>query len=143
MNNNHASYLDAIFKRKAQDKAIRQMKALIKDIEFDGFVVTGVSGITMGSIMARICKKNLMIIRKEEDNDNHSFYNIENYIPGKRYIFLDDLVASGNTFKRVKREICNLHKLWKKTGYISDQKKSKIIGRLLYADNATYDKGVN
>jgi len=129
----HASYLGAIFDRKAQDKAIREMKALIKDIEYDGFVVIGVSGITMGAIMARSCRKRLIIIRK---NDNtHSGHTVENFDSGS-YIFLDDLIASGLTFKRVKKALREAHQRFSWIG----KKAPKIIGKLLYCDDATYTK---
>jgi hypothetical protein len=139
MSDNHASYLNAIFKRKEQDKAIREMKAIVKDIQFDGFIVTGVSGITMGSIMSRLCRKKLIIIRKENDNDTHSYYDIENMDVGK-YIFLDDLIASGNTFRRVKKKFNTMFLMYKKSGYYSKEKAPKIIGQLLYTDKATYTK---
>lgn len=137
--NNHASYLNAIFIRKAQDKAIREMKVLVKNIKFDGFIVTGVSGITMGSIMARSCRKKLIIIRKENDNDTHSYYDVENMDTG-RYIFLDDLIASGNTFRRVEKKFKAMFLMYKRSGYYSKQKAPMIIGQLLYADNTTYTK---
>lgn len=129
----HASYLEAIFNRKAQDEAIRNMKALIKDIEYDGFVVTGVSGITMGAIMARSCRKKLIIIRKS--NNTHSGHSVENFDSGS-YIFLDDLIASGLTFKRVKRELRDAQQRFSWIG----KKSPKIIGKLLYCDDATYKK---
>lgn len=131
----HASYLDAIFDRKRQDLAIRKMRKLIKDVEFDGFIVTGVSGIAMGAIMARSCKKTLTIVRKDDDKKTHSGYNIENIKWGAKYIFLDDLIASGVTFNGVKRKLNNYYIECRAGGLI---KQSKIIGQLLYDYSPSY-----
>jgi orotate phosphoribosyltransferase len=130
----HASYLETIFDRKRQDLAIRKMRKLIKDVEFDGFIVTGVSGIAMGAIMARSCRKTLTIVRKDDDKNTHSGYDIENVKWGAKYIFLDDLIASGVTFKKVKKKFRNYYLEWKAIGC----KESKIIGQLLYDWNPTY-----
>lgn len=129
----HAGYLTALFDRKTQNSVVKNIKLLIKekDLKFDGFVVTGISGVSMGAIMSRLLNKKLMVVRKDEDDDNHSWYNIENYTNGGKYIFLDDLIASGNTLKRVKECIQKEHT--KKLKYNPTLEAPEIIGVLLYA----------
>ena len=126
----HALYLSKIFNRKEQDKVISEIRQLIKEkeLKFDGFIVTGISGITMGSILSRVLKKELAIVRKEGDR-SHSSYKVENYKFGRSYIFLDDLIALGNTYKNVKTafSICNSTR-W----LYGEGTKSKIIGCIFF-----------
>ena len=135
----YATYLTGFFNRTKQDKIIRSVRKIIKQkkVNFDGFVVTGVSGILIGSILSRSLKKELVIVRKEEDYKNsHTFYKVENYKSNKRYIFVDDLIASGSTFARVQKELKEFHKIEKIKG-----RSSKIIGTILY-DDISYKKDV-
>ena len=130
----HASYLSCIFNRKSQDNAMRWIKSVIKlyDLKFDGFIVTGVSGITMGSVAARTLRKDLVVCRKRND-DKHSYYYVENYKPNKRYVFLDDLIATGDTYERVCNQMEEIHKQLVELKWIpKDSKKSEVIGQMLY-----------
>jgi adenine/guanine phosphoribosyltransferase-like PRPP-binding protein len=115
----HASYLTKVFNYKEQSKAIRTLKEILnkKNLKFDGFVVMGVSGITMGSILARSLRKELAIIRKPNDG-SHSYYLMENLKAGHTYVFLDDLIASGTTYYIVKQNV--------------KDKGAKLLGALLY-----------
>lgn len=129
----HASYLTHIFNHKKQNKVISNIRNLIKEkqLEFDGFIVTGISGVAMGAMVARSLKKDLVIIRKDNDN-SHSSYKVENFKHGNSYIFLDDLIASGNTYRKVRKDfdICS-SKEWL-YGRKCEGVKSKIIGTMLY-----------
>jgi len=131
----HTVYLKENFLRKEQDRTIRDMRKLIKNknIQFDGFLVTGVSGIIMGAIIARLCKKDLVVVRKKDESE-HSPYPVENYNPDKKYIFLDDLIASGSTYRRCLSECKSLHDFRSKQGFggYSPLNHSKVIGKLLY-----------
>ena len=141
----HALYISECFNRKEQDKTIRQIKELIKkhNLQFDGFVVTGVSGIVMGSILCRSLRKDLVIVRKDNDG-SHSGYSVENYKTSKNYIFLDDFVSSGKTFRRVKDKIKETFSSLKKSYWYPFDKKfdkeSKIIGQILYSGTPIYKK---
>jgi adenine/guanine phosphoribosyltransferase-like PRPP-binding protein len=140
----HANYIKECFNRKDQDQTIRDIKTLITKhkLQFDGFIVTGISGIVMGSILCRILRKDLVIVRKDGDG-SHSTYSVENYKPNKKYIFLDDLVCSGKTFRNVEEKM-NVAFSDLKYSYLYPfdkkfDKKSKIIGKLLYSGGPTYD----
>ena len=134
----HANYIIECFNRKQQDLAIKRIKnAIIQhNIKFDGFVVTGVSGVAFGSILCRILRKDLVIVRKDNDG-SHSSYEVENYKTNKRYIFLDDFVASGATFIRVEEKLKNNFKRLKNSSYYPFDKKfdneSEIIGKMFYS----------
>lgn len=127
---NHAGYLRKVFDRDDQTKVIRDIKSLIKqkNLQFDGFVVTGVSGIVLGSIIARSLNKDIVVVRKNNDG-SHSSYKVENYKNDKSYIFLDDLIASGETYRHVKTAMT----LSKSTKWLYGQgNPSKIIGTILF-----------
>ena len=70
----------------------------------DAFVGTGLSGTMAVPLVAHALGKRMAIIRKEDDNtsNNHSCNRVEgNMEGGDRWVFLDDLIASGATFARV------------------------------------------
>lgn len=83
--------------------------ALIKNIarkgrdEFDSIVVTGVSGLTIGAIIAHHFHKDLVVVRKDGEQA-HSNYAVEGWV-GSRYIILDDLIATGATVRRIMQTI--------------------------------------
>lgn len=104
-------------RRENLKKAIATLKT--DCATFDTIVCTGVSGVLFASPLALLMKKNLVIIRKNRDG-SHSGRKVEaNCAEGEvgKWIFVDDLVDSGATRKRVKREM----KLWADTAtYLGD-----------------------
>jgi orotate phosphoribosyltransferase len=79
---------------KALKKALRYKKS-----KFDGFAVSGYSMSIIGSILAHEMGKEIAVIRKPTDNRN-SMHEVEGK-HGKRWVFLDDLIATGSTLDRV------------------------------------------
>ena len=69
---------------------------------FDAIAVTGMSATIIGSIVAHKLYKNIIIVRKINDNKNnsHSNFDVEG-LKNQRYIFIDDLVHSGGTLNNV------------------------------------------
>jgi orotate phosphoribosyltransferase-like protein len=124
---NHAAYLSKNFDYKEQSEVIKQ-----KQLKFDAILVTGVSGIIMGSIVARLLRKHLTIVRKSNDG-SHSTYFVENFRANSSYIFLDDLIASGETYYNVKKSFDACKDKRFLYGYTKNVKKqSKIVGAILY-----------
>ena len=79
------------------DRFVRDSrKIMLNAPEFDTFVVRGMSGAIAGGILARSLKKNLYVVRKENDGSHDS--NRTFGIMGQRWLFLDDFVSSGRTF---------------------------------------------
>ena len=77
---------------------VRQARKDLKGVEFDTFVVRGMSGAIAGAMLARSMKKNLYVIRKEDDDShdgNRPFGDM-----GEAWVFLDDFISSGNTFAK-------------------------------------------
>jgi orotate phosphoribosyltransferase-like protein len=109
MSHRHATYLGAIFanteRRKATvDEAVKKLRR--HKHKFDAIVATGVSGVTFGAIVAARLGVQLVVVRKTKRNC-HSTTTCEGLLDrGEvRYLFVDDLIASGDTAKRVMEEV--------------------------------------
>jgi adenine/guanine phosphoribosyltransferase-like PRPP-binding protein len=83
----------------------------LSGLEFDTIVCQGVSGIVFGSMLALMLHKPLTVVRKPEDQDNHSAYRTETTLPlmagGIRALMVDDLMVSGTTVNRMRLGIPN------------------------------------
>lgn len=130
----HADYLQESLrfdKRKETiDWIISQIK--LEKIKFDGFLVTGLSGVILGSIVANRMRKALVVVRKGENR--HSDLDVEvGYTPSKRIpkrlIFLDDLICEAETIKRVAATL-------KREDYCP----KNVVAALLYFDTEVYLK---
>jgi len=111
----HAAYLHHIF--EGYDKRQEKISLIIKSIRsferkyktpIHYIVVRGVSGITMGSIVAHKMKKGLIVVRKTEKA--HSDYNVEGLpcygnSPYYNGIIVDDCVDSGKTVIEILKSI--------------------------------------
>jgi adenine/guanine phosphoribosyltransferase-like PRPP-binding protein len=98
----HSDYLACLFDRNRFQTIVKIAKVELnpkKFGEFDAFVVTGNSGTIFGGVLAMAMKKNLILVRKPSD-DGHSCYKVEGDMGSKSYVFLDDFIGSGATFKR-------------------------------------------
>jgi orotate phosphoribosyltransferase len=100
----HSSYLENVFSSpsrlsKTCTKVIKTIKE--KGLEFDAIVVRGVSGITIGSIVSSRMRKQLIVVRKDNDG-SHADTRVEGIIKGRdfKFIFLDDLICSGDTRRK-------------------------------------------
>jgi orotate phosphoribosyltransferase len=109
MSHRHATYLGAIFanpeRRKAEvDFAVKKLRR--HKHKFDAIVATGVSGVTFGAMVAARLGIQLVVVRKTK-RDCHSTTMCEGLLScGEvRYLFVDDLISSGSTAKRVMEEV--------------------------------------
>lgn len=95
----HSPYLnDAI--TDAKGIVERTLESCDPD-SFDAICVTGVSGMLIGPILAYLLDKRLAVVRKTRAN-SHAECEVEhNFEAGDRWIFVDDLIASGETIQRV------------------------------------------
>lgn len=98
----HTNYLrnslDKDLLKKNLAWAITTMKK--SKLDFDSIAVTGVSGLTFGSILAHRLNKNLIVVRKQTEL-THSWCDIEGEKTGKKYIIVDDQISSGDTVKSI------------------------------------------
>jgi adenine/guanine phosphoribosyltransferase-like PRPP-binding protein len=103
-----SSYLDRVVEPSRRKETIEKCVEILIPIqdEFDSIVATGISGVTIGSILAHRFDKSFVFIRKDSEK-SHSCYAVEGN-PGYRFLVVDDLVCSGSTLlgilDTVKRE---------------------------------------
>jgi len=101
VDNRHSPYLTSALYNMQMivDDAVKELR----NIQFEAMVCTGVSGLLVAPLLAYKMGKTLAIVRKEKDTDNHADTRIESGMEvGDRWIFVDDLIASGATIIRVK-----------------------------------------
>lgn len=92
----HAAYLKDVF--EDYDRLIEHCVKELTGREFDTLVGTGLSGTLILLPVAKRLGVHAAVVRKDEDC--HSSLTVEGTI-GKRWIMLDDQVASGVTARRV------------------------------------------
>ncbi len=107
------------------DSAVQSLEP-IKD-KFDAIVVTGNSGAIFGGALSLTLDKPLILVRKPEI-DCHTSWLVEGENRSKTYIFVDDLVSSGNTEARVHRTIAES----------SDFRHMNCVGKYLYSYGQFY-----
>lgn len=86
------------------DSVIQRARTRLANVDFDTFVATGLSGAVVAPILARELGKHFLIVRKADDHSTHSSKRGVGRL-GKRWIFVDDLVSSGNTRRHVKESV--------------------------------------
>jgi adenine/guanine phosphoribosyltransferase-like PRPP-binding protein len=82
--------------------------------------VTGVSGLVVGGVVSYLTTLPLVIVRKEPKCDRHSGYDVEyiDTLDTLDYCFVDDLISSKNTIRRVIKSVentgrdCELKKIY-------------------------------
>ncbi len=74
-------------------------------IEHDTIVVTGISGMLVGPMLAAMTNKNIVIVPKPDDTHHHRSSNGPIGEIGNRWVFVDDLIATGTTHRRVQDAI--------------------------------------
>lgn len=107
----------------SQQQVIDRAKQQLADVDFDTFVATGLSGVSVANMLAHALDKHVFLVRKEDDKSNHSGDPAAGFL-GKRWIFLDDFVDSGKTRERVKRVVTDLVAEYKQReygAYVSEQ----------------------
>jgi orotate phosphoribosyltransferase-like protein len=124
-----ASHLFKAFndREKYINVAIEKLK--FYNVQFDVIVCTGCSGIVFASVLAYVMGKELVIVRKGSDR-SHSNRKVEGSVKSEhfgKWIFVDDLVDSGKTRKRVKKAI----KAW-----AGEEALKNYVGDYLYDDNS-------
>ncbi len=102
----HAMYLNEAIRNpeQAMEKAVHHLFGY----RFDAFVCTGVSGLLLAPILAVYMGKRLAVVRKQGDV-NHSEFNVESaLLEYDRWIFIDDIIASGTTLRKVRLAMLKL-----------------------------------
>lgn len=78
----------------------------LKNIDYDTLIGTGLSGSLVIPTLAYWLDKHYAIIRKPGDG-SHAYKGFEGHI-GKRWIFVDDFIATSGTLRRVINDMNNI-----------------------------------
>ena len=102
-----ASHVAIMLNPRVRTKAINRAVKMLKPVadKFDSIVCTGVSGLLVAPDVAKKLKKDLLIVRKEENR--HSIHVVEGVWEPRRYIIIDDLCESGKSVKRMVEAVTN------------------------------------
>jgi hypothetical protein len=88
--------------RKVQD-TVEQLKPHAD--RFDAIVVRGVPGLLVGPMTASLLDKPWCVIRKPGEGTHSDHKVVEGWHNFKRYIIIDDLIATGGTLKLIQQTI--------------------------------------
>jgi len=99
------SYLEPIITNRAA--TLSRAYATLVDKDFDTLVGRGLSGALIIPELASILGKRWAVVRKPGDS-NHREYAVEGTI-GKRWIFVDDVISTGATYRDVHRQVDNAY----------------------------------
>ncbi len=92
-------YLNSAMFVERRDATFQRAVQCLSRFEFDTIVVTGVSGLIIGPVLAHLTGKKLLVVRKPNES-THSYNYIEGEM-GHQWIFVDDFISSGGTLDRV------------------------------------------
>ena len=100
-----ASHTCRVLNHKSRNKIIIKAVCDLRKIadSFDSIACCGVSGLMVVPQIAELLNKNIVIVRKPDEKRYSDFY-IEGVSP-YRYIVVDDLICSGDTFKWIRQTI--------------------------------------
>lgn len=130
---NCVSYLDDLINPAKRKKTIARVVKFLKHFDticpFDAIAMSGTSGMLLGATVADRLHKNLIVVRKSDDKSTHSCYKVEG-VYSKRYVVIDDLIASGKTLAHILNTITAVHQ--PKCGH-----ECKCVGVYLYQQRVT------
>jgi len=89
------------YRTKTIIKAFCDLRKISSD--FDSIACCGVSGLLVVAQVAELLDKNIVIVRKKNE-DCYSKFKTEG-VATFRYIILDDLICSGDTVKHIKNSL--------------------------------------
>lgn len=104
-----STYIEEVITKHIQKELVKQCVTKIKE-EFgniDAIVVTGLSGLIIGSAVSIKTGKQLVVVRKPRD-ESHACVEVEGLINLGRsfkYVILDDFIDSGKTLNRIAKKI--------------------------------------
>lgn len=96
----------------------------IGNVQFDTMIGTGVSGAVIVPTLARLFKVEWAVVRKDNDG-SHGWNTVEGRV-GESWLFVDDLISTGTTMRRVRKAMDHDHH-------------SEFVGAYLYDDRTFYN----
>jgi hypothetical protein len=118
---------------ESPQETITRARKQLRRVDFDGFVVMGDSGLSVGVILAWKMNKQLLVLRK----DGHTCHDWgNNYgVLGDRWVFLDDMIDSGATLETVFARVQKLKEV--------EEVESEFVGAYLFSASRppSWDEG--
>jgi orotate phosphoribosyltransferase len=97
----HAAYLDAAINNP--DTVLALARDKLQGVDYDTLIGTGLSGALVLPMLARGLGKEFAVVRKADNS--HSGIKVEGSL-GERWVFVDDLIASGATLAYARDQVC-------------------------------------
>lgn len=91
-----SSHMASYLKPHSLRERLRLAARALKTHDFDTLAFRGMSGAFVGPALAARLGKQMILVRKPEEK-SHSHLRVEGYRDTKRYIIVDDFIASGDT----------------------------------------------
>ena len=104
----HANYLRNVINSVTRLDVVAKARRRLRRERFDTIAVRGVSGISIGAILAHGLKKELAVVRKEM-NPLHTDNVVESPQAVVRYVIVDDFSSSGETLYHITRNMRTSH----------------------------------
>lgn len=101
----HANYLSRIFDRERLLVLVENVIDKCTEHGIDAIVVSGLSGTIVGGAVTIVSNVGLIAVRKGETTHSSCMVEYKDFQEYKKIAFLDDLISSGTTYKRVKRAL--------------------------------------
>lgn len=122
----YSKYLKTVFDNESFVKKVnslgKEIVSLKRKIPFDAIAFSGTSGSAMAFPISYSLKIPLICVRKGGKKNNSHFSDsfhgnipcVEGFLEANKYIIIDDFIESGNTIKRIKKEVNKFYKYWMK-----------------------------
>jgi hypothetical protein len=120
-----------------EDIIVEQARRVMKGIDYDTMIGTGLSGSLVIPTLARALGKKWAIIRKPGDGSHGNPVGFEGEI-GRRWIFVDDFVASGATRQRVRDAVDRIVRVEGPLQLSEDELGPIYVGDYLYCDSGHF-----
>jgi len=97
----HCSHLSKVIRFDVLEETVVGImdQLLERNVQFDTIAHRGISGAMVAPIIAYLMKKEQIIVRKNRGEGTASARWVEGHRHAKKYIVIDDLVASGKSFE--------------------------------------------
>lgn len=123
-----SSYLESVMTPESYQRTLNRAIDKIErsNIQFDTIAFRGVSGAAIGFPLAALLNKNVLVVRKYEDN-SHSRRGVEgNLVDGAKVLIVDDFIFSGQTIETIQNSLSDEFSGW--------NFHHKLVGIFLYTD---------
>lgn len=119
----HTSYLIDVLDKERFPATLARAAHVLLSVEFDAIACTGNSGTLFCGALSILINKPLLLVRKptekshviDERSDrfltnyqNDLSFMVEGDIDSRTYVFVDDIIFTGSTFKRVLASIAQV-----------------------------------